>query len=171
MKGAIQRCLGMLLCARLNKVDMAKAPTPTGTYDDVNLILRLYEMRRESRLREARAWFTAKFHVKTMEEMRALCPPGSAEEASMRMVVSYWDMAASFIAGGVLGPELFFESGRELLIAWIRVSPIVEEIRQTFGDPFVWHNLEKVSKQYADWLNARAPGSYEKFAERISGIR
>lgn len=150
---------------------MAKVPSPTGTYDDVNLILRLYEMRRESRLREARAWFTSKFHAQTMAEVRALCPPGSAEDASFRMVVSYWDMVASFINGGVLGSELFFESGRELLIAWIRVSPVIEEIRTLYGDPCVWHNLEKVAKQYAAWLDNRAPGSYAKFAERISNIR
>lgn len=150
---------------------MAKAPTPTGTYDDVNLILRLYEMRRESRLREARAWFTAKFHARTLEEVRALCPPGSAEDASMRMVVSYWDMVSSFIVGGVLRPDMFFESNRELLIACIRVSPFLEEIRTAYGDPFVWHNLEKAGKMYSQWMNNRAPGSYEKFLERISNIR
>jgi hypothetical protein len=150
---------------------MPKAPTPTGTYDDVNLILRLYEMRRESRLREARSWFAAKFHATSMEEVKSLCPPGSAEEASMRMVVSYWEMAASFITGGVLSPELFFESGRELLLVWTRIEPLVAEYRKAFADPFVWHNLEKVGRQYANWLNGRAQGSYESFARHVSIIR
>jgi hypothetical protein len=52
------------------------------TYDDVNLVLRLYEMRREDRLREARKWFAGSFKVKTLEEFTALCPPGSEANAS-----------------------------------------------------------------------------------------
>ena len=86
------------------------------TYDDANLILRLYEMRREERMREARAWFTAHFRPKKWEELATLVPPGSAENASYRMVISYWDMVASFVVTGVLNKELFFQSGRELLL-------------------------------------------------------
>ena len=44
------------------------------TYDDANLILRLYEMRREERMRRARAWFTANFKVKTWDELQKLAP-------------------------------------------------------------------------------------------------
>jgi hypothetical protein len=47
------------------------------TYDDVNLILRLYEMRREDRMRDARKWFVASFKVKSYEEFQALCPPAA----------------------------------------------------------------------------------------------
>ena len=85
------------------------------TYDDVNLILRLYEMRRDDRLREARKWFTGSFKVKTFEEFTALCPPGSEPNASYRMVTTYWEMVASFLTSGVLNAELFYQSGRELL--------------------------------------------------------
>jgi hypothetical protein len=52
------------------------------TFEDVNMILQLYEMRREERLREARRWFAASFKVKTMEDFTSVCPPGS--EASWR---------------------------------------------------------------------------------------
>src|SRR5581483_3473763 len=58
----------------------------TPTFDDVNLILRLYEMRREERLRAARAWFIANFKPRTLQEFDALCPPGSDANASFRMV-------------------------------------------------------------------------------------
>ena len=51
-----------------------------------------------------------------LEEVNELCPLGSDESAYFRMVVSYWDMVASFIANGVLQREIFFESGRELLL-------------------------------------------------------
>ncbi len=139
----------------------------TATYDDVNLVIKLYESRREPRLREARSWFMANFHATTLEEVAAICPPGSPEEASMRMVVSHWEMVASFIKSGVLNPDLFFESGGELLIAWIRVEPMVAALRQTYGNPFMFHNLEAVGKQYGEWLNARSPGSYDGFAAMI----
>ena len=95
------------------------------TYDDVNLILRLYEMRREARMREARKWFTGSFKVKTFEEFQALCPPGSEPNASYRMVTTYWEMVASFLTSGVLNAELFYQSGRELLFVWERVRDIV----------------------------------------------
>jgi hypothetical protein len=72
------------------------------TYEEANLLLRLYELRREERLRKAREWFIKNFHASTMEEFQKLCPLNSEENAFYRMVVSYWDMAASFVAGGVL---------------------------------------------------------------------
>ena len=72
------------------------------TYEDANLLLRLYELRREERLRNARDWFMKNFRARTMEEFQKLCPLGSKENAFYRMVVSYWEMAASFVTGGIL---------------------------------------------------------------------
>ena len=136
------------------------------THHDANLILRLYELRREEKLRAARAWFVANFKVKTMADFNLLCPPGSDENANARMVVSYWDMAASFVTAGLINQELFFDSGRELLVTWLRVKPIAEETRATFDDPGVWRNLEKVGEAYAEHLGQQA---YQAFAARIGG--
>src|SRR5882724_5665413 len=91
------------------------------TYDDVNLVLRLYEMRREERLREARRWFAASFKVKTLDDFTKLCPPGSDANASFRMVSTHWEMVASFLTSGVLNAELFYQSGRDLLFTWERL--------------------------------------------------
>src|SRR5271154_2860541 len=77
------------------------------TYDDVTLILRLYEMRREPTMRAARAWFSKSFKVKTLEEFDQLCPKGSETNAWARQVITYWDMVASFLNAGVLSDELF----------------------------------------------------------------
>lgn len=138
------------------------------TYDDVNLILRLYEMRREKRLREARAWFTANFKPATMTDVDKLCPPGSEGNASYRMVATYWEMVASFITSGVLQPEIFFESGRELLVVWIRIEPVLAEMREMRKDPSALANLEEVAGLYESWLEQKAPGAYAAFRERIS---
>ena len=64
------------------------------TYDDVKLILKLYDMRREARMREARKWFGTYFEAKTLEEFNALCPAGSEPNASYRMLTTYWEMVA-----------------------------------------------------------------------------
>lgn len=137
------------------------------TYDDVNLLLRLYELRREERMRAARAWFVAKCRVANFEEAMALAPPGSDENTSFRMVSSYWDMVASYVSAGVLNADLFFESNRELLVVWVRLKHILPAIREAFADPFYLHSLEEVGEHYAAWLNERAPGSFEAFAKRM----
>ena len=139
------------------------------TYDDANLILRLYEMRRDERMREARAWFTANFRPKKWEDLATLVPPGSTENASYRMVISYWDMVASFIVTGVLNKELFFQSGRELLVVFERLRVVLPGIREAYKDPSYMANLERVGTDYAAYMQSHHPDAYQAFAKRISG--
>jgi hypothetical protein len=139
------------------------------TYDDANLILRLYEMRREERMREARAWFTASFRPKKWEELAALVPPGTPENASFRMVITYWDMVASFIVTGVLNKELFFQSGRELLVVHERLRPVLTGVRESYKDPSYMANLERVGADYAAYMQAQSPDAYQAFVKRITG--
>ena len=136
------------------------------TYDDAKLILELYEKRREERMRKARAWFVASFRPKSAADLAALCPPGSDENASYRMVASYWEMAASFMTAGVLNRELFYQSGRELLIVWERLRDIVPAIREQNKDPLAYSNLEAVAQTYIQHLEAHAPGAYQAFSAR-----
>ena len=80
------------------------------TYEQANLLLRLYELRREPRLREARAWFIAHFDAKTPEELAKKYPSGDDANASFRMVITYWDMVAGLVNRGLIDEDLFFES-------------------------------------------------------------
>jgi hypothetical protein len=139
------------------------------TYDDVNLILKLYELRREEKMRTARNWFVANFKCKSMAEFGQVCPPGSEGNAFMRQVASYWDMVASFVAAGVLNEELLFQSNRELLLAWVRVEPIIAELRAAFKDPNYMKNLETVGKSYVEYLNRTNPETYHAFKARVGG--
>jgi hypothetical protein len=138
------------------------------TYDDVNLILKLYELRRDDRLREARKWFGG-LKGKTLAELQALCPPGSEQEASLRMVTSYWEMAASFITSGVLNQELFEQSGGELLFVWTKIQDVVPEWRKAFNNPKYLSNVETVAKKMIDSMNRSNPKAYEAFAARVRG--
>jgi len=139
------------------------------TYDDVSLILRLYEMRREERMRAGRKWFRLECRAETLEQFEKLCPPGSDESDSFRMVVSYWDMVGSFITSGVLQREIFFESGRELLMVWVRVKPFLAALREKMRDPQYLANLEQVAGDYAEWMENRAQGSFEALEARVLG--
>ena len=138
------------------------------TYDDVNLILKLYEMRREAKMREARNWFFGNFKYKSLAEYQQACPMGSDANAFARQVTSYWDMVASFINAGVLNPELCFASNREMLLCWLRVSPIIEETRKAFGGAGYLGNLEKAGKAFLEWLDkSSGSGTSAAFAKRV----
>jgi len=137
------------------------------TYDDANLILRLYEMRREVRMRQARGWFTAKCKVKTYEELVKLAPGGSDDNASFRMVVSYWDLVSSFITAGVLNKELFFQSGRELLIVWERVRDFLPSMREAYQDPHYLRHLESVGNDFAAYFQGQSAAAYAAFLKRV----
>lgn len=139
------------------------------TYDDVNLILRLYELRREERMRDARRWFVRSFHASSLAEYKKLCPAGSDELEYFRMVVTYWDMAASFVAAGVLRQEVFFESNREMLLVWERVRELMPAYREQMKDPRAWGNLETVAQPFVEWVEARGPDCYSAFVERVRG--
>lgn len=143
--------------------------TTHSTYDDVNLILHLYELRREERLRQARAWFAATFKPASLEEFQTLCAPGTDPNASFRMVTSYWEMVASFITSDVLNRELFFQSGRELLFVWERIRDVLPKIRETNHDAGFLRNVETVATAYVAWLNTTSPGTYEAFSKRVRG--
>jgi hypothetical protein len=140
---------------------------PPPTHEDAKLLLQLYEMRREPRMRDARRWFAASFRPATFEELVRVCPPGSEENASYRMVTSYWELVASFITGGVLHQELFFQSGRELLFCWTRIRDLVPQIRAQNKNPLEWKNLEMVATAYIEWWNTAAPDAYDAFRGRI----
>jgi len=139
------------------------------TYDDVNLVLKLYDMRREPRMREARRWFTGSFKAKSLDDFNALCPAGSEQHASYRMVTTYWEMVASFVTSGVLNDELFFQTGRELLFCWERVRDLVPHVRELYKNPIELRNLEAAAKLYIKWWNKQAPGAYEAFSKRVRG--
>jgi len=139
------------------------------TYDDANLVMRLYDLRREEKLRDARAWFVANFKPKSMADIQLLCPPGSENDARLRQVASYWDMASSFITAGVLNPELFFASSREMLMVFVRFRPVLAEVRSAFKDPSFLKDLETVGQQFEDHLKKAGPGALEAFVARVGG--
>ena len=138
------------------------------TYEDANLILRLYEIRREETLRQARTWFTGKFSAVSAEEMMQKYPFGSQENAYIRMVISYWDMACSFVTSGVLNQELLFQSGGEMMIVWEKIRPLAEGMRKLTGNANAWANLEKVGNAYIKFVGPEAYAGFQAVISKIS---
>lgn len=129
------------------------------TYEQANLLLRLYELRREARLREARAWFVANFDARSAEEMGQKYPRGSEENASVRMVISYWEMAASMANRGLIDDDLFFENSGEGFLVYEAIRELLPGIRTGYQNPQAWSHLEAFGKRMEAWQEKRAPGS------------
>ncbi|PYU62822.1 MAG: hypothetical protein DMG55_02570 [Acidobacteria bacterium] len=117
------------------------------TSEQVNLMLRLYEERREPRLREAREWFSANFHVKNEADVMRVCPPGSKENAYMRMVLSYWEMVASIVNRGLIEEDFFFENSGEQWAVWEQVKPMIGAWRAMFSSPTFLSNLRGLARE------------------------
>ena len=131
------------------------------TNDQVNLMLRLFEERREPKLREARDWFGANFHVKTADDLMKVCPLGSPGNLYMRMVLGYWEMVASIANRGLVDEELFFENSGEQWGVWEQVKPLIGAWRTMFANPQFLGNLEEHAKRLEAWREKRNPGSVE----------
>jgi hypothetical protein len=138
------------------------------TYDDANLILRLYELRREDKMREARSWFASSFRPQSLEEMNSIAAPGSPQNAHMRQVISYFEMVASFITSGVLNKQLYFASGGELLLVYLRLKPVLAAFRDSVKNPTAYANLESVGEDFLAWFDQKGPGAKDAIVARMS---
>jgi len=128
------------------------------THAQAQLHLQLYDLRREARLRQARDWFLQHYLPEKPEDMLRLAPPGSPENTSMRMVISYWDQACVFLDHGLLHQELLFETTNEFYIVWQRIRPFVAGIRDYLKNPRLFEALEKHATAYEVWAERRTPG-------------
>jgi hypothetical protein len=131
------------------------------TQEQVSLLLKFYELRREPRLREGREWFSANFHVKSQEDVMRICPPGSRENAYMRMVLSHWEMVASIVNRGLIDEDFFFENTGEQWVVFDQVKPVLAAWRAMFGSQRFLSNLEEQCKRLEAWRERHSPGSTE----------
>lgn len=111
-------------------------------YESADLLMKLYDLRREPAMRDARAWFAADFNPATFEEVQqAIRGPKSAQ---FRMVTSYWDMAASFVTNGAIDEAMFNDANAEQFVVFAKVEPFVAGYREMMGNPNAWAHLEKI---------------------------
>jgi hypothetical protein len=113
-------------------------------YKDASLILKLYELRREATMREARSWFFTFNPQSTKDFIDVLT---SDKSGLYRMVVSYWEMAASFVTNGALDAQMFNDANGEHLFVYAKLEPFIPALREEMGNPDFLEHLERVVKE------------------------
>ena len=132
-------------------------------HEEADLILKLYELRREPTMRAARDWYFQHFNPETLADVNAAM--FSEHSGHLRMVMSYWEMAATLVNHGAISLDLFNDTNGEHIGVFSKLEPLLGEIRAAYG-PQYCVNLEK--------LIDATPGGREKVAgmrERFKGIR
>jgi hypothetical protein len=122
------------------------------TPQDADLIIKLYDLRREERMRKARNFFALEFFPKSADDVKALFtnvdePP--EHNAYFRQVISYWDMAAAMVNHGAIDQALFFDTNGEFFGVWAKIGDFIEDLRASFGPQFLI-NLEKLIAAHPD---------------------
>jgi hypothetical protein len=125
---------------------------------DVLAILKLYEIRSEARMREARAWFFTEFAPQTGKDIVRLMLGGEKQSAFYRMVTSHWEVSASFVNNGGIDEKLFMEGNTEHIVVFAKLQPFLAEIRETIGEPDYLSHLER--------LVLKAPNVEQKLENR-----
>jgi hypothetical protein len=130
--------------------------------ESADLIMKLYDLRREATMREARNWYVISFFPDSAQDIiTALISPETS--AYFRMVTSYWDMAAGFVNRGAIDEDMFHDSAGESLVVFSKVEPFIAEVRSIVGNPKMLANLES--------LLMRMPDAKTVLAERREMIK
>jgi hypothetical protein len=134
--------------------------------ESADLILKLYDLRREAKMREARSWIFS-FNPQSADEyIQTMRDPEIGP--LLRMVTSYWDMAAALVKHGAIDAEMFADTAGEHIIIFAKIQPFLEEFRQKIGNPKAFSNLEKVIFDMPDGKERveRAQAMLRSFAEK-----
>lgn len=122
---------------------MSTQATPT----DAELILKLYDLRREQEMRKARNWWLVSFWPESADDIYKVgMALGTQENAWLRQVGGYWEMAASFVLHGALNEDLFLEGSfsGEMFFIFAKLHPFLAEVREKFQNPNMMGNIEKL---------------------------
>jgi hypothetical protein len=132
-------------------------------HDEADLILKLYDLRREQTMRTARDWFAREFHPESMADVEKVL--FGEHSGHLRMVLTYWDMAAALVNSGAISVQLFTDTNGEQFVAYGKMEPFLKELRASWGPNYLVQ-LEK--------LVDATPGGRERAAgvrERMKAIR
>jgi hypothetical protein len=141
------------------------------THEQAQLQLRLYEERREARLRQARDWFWQNYHPETFEESMRIAAPGTEGGQFAMMVFSYWDQACAMLNHGLLHEDLFFETTGEFFGVWESVKAVVPQARERFQNKQFLGNLEKAAQRFEAWIEKRSPGHTAAMRQMMKQMR
>ena len=132
-------------------------------YEEADLILKLYELRREATMRKARDWYFRDFNPQSIAEFTEAML--GEHSGYLRMIVSYWDMTAALVSSRAISLDLFTSTNNEYIGVFAKVELLLSEIRGSYGPQFA-ANLEKLIDEIPDGRKQVAA-----LRERMKGIR
>ena len=143
------------------------------THADAELLLRLYEVRREPELRAARKWFLTEFKPADWSEIKARYLSHEDVDRWFRMTTSYWQMVGTMVHAGVLHDELFFDHTGEDIVTWERckswIAAARADLRPNYLDRFEWlvvsHQLYR-KRSVEAFLKAQSPRTVKSSSAR-----
>jgi len=141
------------------------------TYEQAELQLKLYDLRREPKLRQARDWFWQNYWADSLDEAMRVAPMGTEAGTFFMMVVSYWDQACAYLNYGLLHEDLFFETSGEFFGVWERLKPSIAEGRKRWSNPLFMAHLEKAANRFESWSEKRAPGQIAAMRQMMQQMR
>ena len=141
------------------------------TFEQAQLHLQVYEMRREAKLRQARDWFFSSYFANNLDDAMRIAAPGTETGTNYMMVVSYWEQACPLLNYGLLHEDLFFETTGEFFGVWDRIKPTLEEGRKRFSNKGYLAHLEKAAKRYEAWIEQRSPGNLAAMRKMMEQMR
>src|SRR5215475_1234845 len=150
-----------------DKKIMATQPT----YEQAQLHLQVYDLRREARLRQARDWFQQNYFAETFEDAMRIAPPGTENGTFVGMVIGYWEQACALLNYGLLHEDLFFETSGEFFGVWEAVKPVVPAFRELFVNKQILAHLEQAAKRYEAWSERRNPGHIASMRQFMQQMR
>jgi len=118
--------------------------------NDAQLILQLYNLRREPVMRVARKFMVSEFWPQNYDEFKAvLTAYGTEPNAWFRQVLTYWNMAAAMVLQGAVNEELFFATNGEPYFLWAKFGEYLPQARKDQIDPEFLQHLEKLTSKPA----------------------
>lgn len=115
------------------------------TAADAQIVMQLYDLRREPEMRKARKFFTEVQFNPAGGMPEVLTKFGTQENAWMRQVLSYWENAASLVLRGCVSRDLFMDWGGEIIFVYLKMKPYIKSIRETAGPEFMQHTERLLS--------------------------
>jgi hypothetical protein len=131
-----------------------------GKHEEADLILKLYDLRREAVMREARNWLFTFNPTSIQDVMETMVGEHSGH---LRMVISYWDMACALVNSGAIDEELFNQTNGEHIFVYMKIEPVLQDIRTMFDNPEFLKSLETVVKRIPD-IDKKLPAMRERMA-------
>lgn len=139
----------------------------SATPADAQVVLQLFELRREGEMRKARNWYAMEFNPTSADDvMKAVMDMGSDANRYFRMVTSYWEMAASLALHGSVNEELFLDTQQEMFFTMAKLHPYLQGVREKMQSPDAMKKCETLINK-----SEASKKKLEAFVQRLERFR